>query len=72
MVIPNRHHQSHATFQSGAHRSKTAVSLECVVVAEGGFWASQNAVVMELPVTFAMCDCELRMTLKEMHVSFVP
>ena len=35
MVIPNRHHQSHASFQSGAHRSKTAVSLECVVVAEG-------------------------------------
>ena len=35
MVIPNRHHQSHATFQGGAHRSKTAVSLECVVVAKG-------------------------------------
>jgi hypothetical protein len=37
VVVPNRHHQSHAAFQSRTHRCHSAVSLECIVVAESRF-----------------------------------
>jgi hypothetical protein len=47
------------------------VSLEGVVVTEGSFLGVAHAVVMELPVTFGIRDCELGMTLEERAVGLV-